>query len=579
LWPANLRAENVGTHQYSDGMSEATPHPAGIRPTMMAPPARKPTWHVVVGLLLALPALVLLIVSYVEPTIWTVRASFHKVEILRSRGGIGAISGDITTDNYTAMLERGLLGTFGFALSLAIVPILVVLIAAPALAWAAHLGGTAARWITRGLLALPLAAYAPTAIAVAHFAEIRRFQPEEAAGVIRGSFWLGGFGLVAALAATWFLAALRRRDPRRSPWPALIVAGGIALAATLAAALQEFTYPYVFSRGLRGSSTPLTSMFTQGFIQFRFGEAATYSTILLALLMLLGLAVTIVVIVTGLRLEFDDTRRSADEATRASGTQVAGIVIAGVIVLTATVITLIGIGPTIGKIFGGYTGELPASAGTIQANTWLPPLVSTLVGVLVAAAAAFGISWLRPLGRHSEWLLVPFGLFLFVGIGPLALRKYASGSVAGRINSFWGLVPPTWVALPVLFALALLLRGQALRAATLAQLGQRLSTARQLVPVLPFVALAFLVTVVVHAQDLLWPLLSATAPEKGSGPVVLIYIMGSRLVSPDDLPYNLVLPIAVFVLGLLVVIASQLLYVDRLALRLGRPERAEPPRT
>src|SRR4029077_6410236 len=101
----------------------------------------------------------------------------------------------------------------------------------------------------------------------------------------------GTFGLVAALSTTLYLAALRRRDGRPGPWPAVAVAGGLALAATLASALQDFTYSYATTAGARGSATPVAQLYADGFTRFDAGRAAATSTVLLAVLCVLGLAV------------------------------------------------------------------------------------------------------------------------------------------------------------------------------------------------------------------------------------------------------------------------------------------------
>src|SRR5690242_2555739 len=120
-----------------------------LRPTMMRPAPPTSTAQVVVGLVLIVPAFALLIVSYVAPLSWTVTSSFHKLNVLRATGRDGGGNGPFTGANYSRAFDTGLGGSLVYALSLAIVPILVVLVAAPILAWAAHTGGLVARWVTR----------------------------------------------------------------------------------------------------------------------------------------------------------------------------------------------------------------------------------------------------------------------------------------------------------------------------------------------------------------------------------------------------------------------------------------------
>ncbi|MEV0131695.1 sugar ABC transporter permease [Dactylosporangium sp. NPDC050688] len=529
-----------------------------IQPTMLRPPPPRPGWQVAVGLILVLPALVLLLTSYVEPLYWTVTSSFRKFSGLRLSEGGKAVG----WDNYDAAYAQGRLAdAHWYALSLAVVPVVLVLLLAPAIAWAAHAGGTWARWVTRVALALPLAAFAPVAIAVG----LRESST-------RAAYWLGTLGLVVALAATAYLAALRRRtlDATRSPVPATFVVGGLAVLTVVAVALQDFTFAFIGGFGTRDDLTPARLMYETSFRTMSFGVGAATSVTLLVPLILLGLAATLLVILPGTRLEVDPKLPAA-----AKGQPVVAWVIGGVLLLGTLGAVISGLGPWLSHIT--ETGR--AGAPTTWVNTWLPPVISTLVGVTVAALAAFGISGLRPFGRHSEWLLLPFGLFLFVGSAPLALRNFAAGVTADRLDSFIGLIPPSRVAIPALFLLALLFRGQAQRREVLLQEGHRAPWTGVLLPALPMLGLAYLATWLVQAQDLIWPLITAAAdhPTAQNQLVQALFVRGRT--ADLALPYAPLLPLWLLVLLFLVVVAAQLFYVDRVALRVGLPERDHPPRT
>ncbi|MEN3304036.1 MAG: hypothetical protein V7603_238, partial [Micromonosporaceae bacterium] len=516
-------------------------------------------------LALVLPAFVSLIVAYGWPAVWTLRTSFQKVNILHPGAG-----GGFTTRNYSSVFGAGLAGHFGFALSLAVVPLVVALLAAPLLAWAAHRGGRVARWVTRGVLALPLAAYAPTALALAR---LNSLSPEQRgadpATTVRSLYWWGTVGLVVALATTLYLAAVRQRG-RRGAWPALAVAAGIAFAAVIAAAVQDFTYSYVSVGGARGGATPIIDMYQDGFVRASFGTGAAAATVVLAVLCLLGLGATLVIVLSGLRLEFDD----GVEPTVDPGTRVVGMVLAAAVLLIVAFLSIYGLAPLLGGIFGGGGSRppLPASTATIEVNTWAPSLLTTLVAVTAAVAAAFGIGWLRPLGRHSPWLLLPFGPFLFVGMGPLVLHGFASRQGSGGLDTFLSLAPPAWIAIPALFVMALLFRGQAERADALRRQGRPPALARRFLLALPMLGLVFLATWVAHAQDLIWPLISVSSAQRLTAPVALVQARLQYAAGPGAAPYDLVLPAAVFVLLLLLTVAAQLFYLDRVALRVGRPD-------
>jgi ABC-type sugar transport system permease subunit len=530
-----------------------------IQPTMLRPPAPRPAWQVAVGLALILPAFVLLLTSYVEPAIWTVRSSFNRFTGLRSTTG----GENVGFDNYSRAFDAGLGRGFGFALSLAVLPLLVVLLLAPALAWAADRGGRAGRWVTRGLLTIPLAAFAPLGIALARRAQdLGKDDPSA-----RVAYWLGTFGAVTAVAVTVYLAAFRRRDPTRNPWPAVAVAAVLGVLAVIAASLQDFTYSYVYGQGNAGRDTPARLMVESSLVRFDFGTGAAVSTMLLLPLVLFGVIATVLIVLTGLRLEVDD--RAPQPAVQRNPV---AWTVGGILLLITLVATWSGIGPFLTHL----TDDSPGLTESTWVNTWLPPLVSTLIGVTVAVLAAFGISGLRPLGRHSEWLLLPFGLFLFVGVTPLALRAFAAGMTADRLNSFLGLIPPSRVAIPAMFVLAMLFRGQALRRETLHQEGRPMSWAAVILPALPMLGLAYLATWLVQAQNLLWPFITA-----GSAHLTAQFALLEAFNRFDfnHMPYGRLLPLWMFLLFLLAGVAAQLLYLDRVGLRLGRPERDHPPRT
>jgi hypothetical protein len=300
--------------------------------------------------------------------------------------------------------------------------------------------------------------------------------------------------------------------------------------------------------------------------RFDFGVGAAISTTVLVPLMLLGLAATLVAILTGLRLQV-----RADLSNDPPG-RVPYVVPAAILLVVVLAIALAGLWPWLSHLGQSPRGDLPATT----ANTWLPPLVSTLVGVTAAALAAFGISGLRPLGRHSEWLLLPFGLFLFVGSVPLALRAFAAGATAGRLDSFLALVPPSRLAIPVLFVLALLFRGQALHRDVLHQENRPASWWSVVLPALPMVALAYVATWLVQAQDAIWPLMTSSSRHPTAQYVLLQTLQYFDL---QHLPYGRLLPIPLLIVLLLAGVAAQLLYLDRVSLGYGRPERDHPPRT
>ncbi|GAA3449550.1 hypothetical protein [Dactylosporangium matsuzakiense] len=523
-----------------------------VQPTMLRPATPRPAWQVVVGLVLVLPALVLLITSYVEPVFWTFRSSFNKLRGVRFLTD-GGTDGSAGWDNYRAAFDKGLGGAIGWSLLLALLPLVVVLIVAPALAWAADAAGRPGRWVTRGLLTIPLAAFAPLGIAVAHFVDGHSQL---------SAFWLGTFGVVTASAVLLYLAAFRSG---RSPWPGVILGGLLAVLTVIALALQEFTFTQIFQNVPREERhvTPMVELIQSGFVYADFGLASAVASVLLVPLLLLGLAATSLIIVTNLRFQL--TSDSRPGKVWAWGPL-------GALLLIVLIVTIVGLWPWLSHITGD-SDRLPATF----VNTWIPSLIAALVGVTVAALAAFGISGLRPLGKYSELLLLPFGLFLFVGVGPLVLREYAAGRTAGRIGEFSALIPPSRVTIPVLILLAMLFRGQALRREVLLQEGRPASWWSVIWPGLPALGLSYFATWLVLAQDALWPYVSSTGKQPNG--FFAIFNTLTQYGPAREMPYSRLLSLPMLLLFLIIGVAGQLVYLDRVALQYGLPERDHPPRT
>lgn len=245
-------------------------------------------------------------------------------------------------------------------------------------------------------------------------------------------------------------------------------------------------------------------------------------------------------------------------------TNVAALVGTGVGLVVVLVIALVGLWPWLSR--AGQSAEgLRIPTGTILANTWLPPLLAAILAIVPAALAGFGIGALRPLGRYSELLLLPFAPFLFVGAGPLAIARFEDLQDAKLLDTFVALIPQGWISIPALVIFTLFFRGQQPRLGIL--------------PSLPLIGLVGLATWVVGAQDVLWPRLVASDQEHWTGPLTLMSQTFQFANRPDTYAFGLVLPLAVVVVLVVLVGLLQLTYLDRLTIRIGRIAKpAEPPR-
>ncbi|MDO3685622.1 sugar ABC transporter permease [Micromonospora sp. C28ISP2-4] len=551
--------------------------PAVPQATAPVPPLTQPyrPAHALIGLALVVPAVIAWVWSYVLPTLSTVVRSFEADGPRRSGESVG-------TANYEAVFTDGVAGQIGFALLLGLVPLAVALLVAPLLAVLADRAGRAARLVTRGVLALPLAAYAPVAVLLGLRAD--RIEAGTLARDLQSPrMFLAStlaqvtFGLVVAAAATLYLSALHRREPGHRPAPAMLAVGGLLALGVLATALQTYTAPAVLTAGgPRGdSATPVLATVQGAFRTMRFGLGSATSTLLLVLLGLLGLAAVALVLATRLRIEFDGWRdRPATGLPESSAERRPLFVgLLAVALLVVVGVTVWALAPWLGNL-SSDTGRLPAAitTSTVLANTWVPPLLSTLVAVALAALAGFGIGALRPLGRYSELLLVPFAPWLFVGVGPLAIAGFERTRELDQIGSFLGLIPPVWLSVPALFAFTLLFRGQHARWRSGGGAGRTL-----LLPALPMLAVTALPTWLAHAQQPLWAMLVGQGPDSMTAPV-LVQMLADRRFSPDGgLPLGLVLPLPLLVLFVLLFAALMIGYLDRLAVRVGRQTGADAP--
>jgi ABC-type sugar transport system permease subunit len=503
------------------------------------------------GLLLVVPALVALVFAYVTPTVWTVTTSFYHVYPFLPDRWAGV-------DNYRLAFQAGFGHTITFALWISLLPALLAVVVSLPLAVAAHRAGVAWRRVTRAVIAIPLTLVAPAGFAIAWWQLTwKRFAGDN---LPEGLWWVVFVttgGLALGVGVTLYLAALGRREPGRSAWPAVALVGGLAAIAALGLALQLYTHPAVVTGGNRNTATPLLAVSE---MHGDAGQGSAIETMLLIVLGVLGVVAAVLIIATKARLEIGPAVAAPVAGRGAVIGTVAGLVVTGLV-------TGLGLLPGLWRL-AGQPRTVPegVAAGDVFINTWVPPLLSTVVGVGLALVAAIGIGAVRPFGRSSEWLLLPFAPWLLVGSGPLIVYTVFGVGRSGALDSWLGLVPRTWVVIPALFVLTLLLRGQRAWWDRLRASGQPASLVSIFVlPVLPMVALLAGVTWLVQAQDLLRQRIHRLFP---TGPVVT-HSVRTDVDGAPHVAIDLVLPPVLAIVLVLAAIALQLAYLDRLALRVG----------
>ncbi|WP_043622049.1 carbohydrate ABC transporter permease [Nonomuraea candida] len=574
----------------------------------MTSPNPSSAYSPALGWLLAVPALLGALITLVLPTAQTIWLSFQSGGVLRESTYAG-------TSNYGKLLGGGeFWSALLFTLSLTLIPLLVAVVVGPLLALALDRAGTWPRRAGRVALSLAVVVFSPVAVAaawlrglmpdapgLATLAEGLR-EPATAPGTLRLIVGAATFGVVCALAVIAFLPALRGG----TPGPAMLAVGALVALATVAVGLQTFSIGMVLTKGgpERSTETLMTLQYAYAFRQAQFGPGASVAALTGVILGALGIAATVVAVVSRLRITLNprETAQSdtapapsghhvapgtppaspgpapfgpsasvpsgpglagavapgsgpagADSAVRRPG---AGAVAAGVAALiVVVVVALVLAWPWI----DGVLASRATPAGTLRAqlNTWVPALAGALVSVGVAYLAALGIGGLRPLGRGSEWLLLAFAPWLFVGPGPLAVANWQNLRNLDLLDTFPALLPPLLVSVPALFVLTFLCKG-------LAERTDRDFFGGVLLPSLPMAGILVGAVTLVNAHGLLWPLLVIQDPGMFPTPVAQVtQLSGYAAPAPD---VGAATPLLVVAVALAALVTAQLLYLDRLAI-------------
>ncbi len=413
--------------------------PSAVQPRSAA------SFRSALGIVLLLPAAALCALTQLWPTMGTLAMSFQDIQV---------IGGDTTwvgTDNYGALFERGpLSGAFLFAAALAFTRVLAVAVVPPALGWAiARLRGGPAT-LARGLATLPMIVYLPGAFGLAWFLTLIGLQaslgrvPVLTDPTLAPLFLVVIDGLAAlAFGATagvvLFGAAARSRQPGK--W---MLTAWLALVVTAAAlGWQVVDLPLVLTGG-----GPASATMTPVYVAYRlfaqnqqFGPGAAVVTLTLIPVLGLGLlaGIGLAILRPGLTLGEKDA-----EAKPSSGlavvVSIGASLIVAIAVLTLVVIYLVPLGA------GGASRPLLeryADGGlAIWSDSWLSPLGGVAVNLLVAVLGAYAIGVLRPLGRQSLWLLVPFAPWFFVGPDLHAFDWILIDRSLGVLGTWVALIPP-----------------------------------------------------------------------------------------------------------------------------------------
>lgn len=557
--------------------------------------------RVVLGLALLAPAGLCWISGLVVPTIETVITSLQEASPLQDAQFVGL-------ENYIRLSQDPLFSNaLSFTLSLLMVRVLVVTVVPLLLAFAVNELGRTVRVLVRLLLTVPLALFAPVTTALAWTMVSRQLlaNPERVGVAFRLIDGLTTFGLACGVGLVVYLTALRGPGEDAPSWKKVwmpVAASWMAgLLATIALTLQSFTMSYVLTGGGPGSATTTFAVFQfmQAFQYMRFGTAATVATFTLIVLVLLGLAVGLIVVLTGLRLETvpwdKESRLFSGEGRPTQGRTVAIVLLAVMLLVSVGICSpsalplpwsLSNSLKTEAEVAGSPSSLFPSSPsldayaeigqvmripiGRVLINSILSSLLVLLLQIPIAYLGALGIGAMRPFGRRSELLLLLFSPWLFVTTGPLSIAAFETARSVGLLNTRIGLAFPAVFSIPALFILTLFFKGQEPKwCATQAESKSGASAffSKLILPSLPLVLLLACVSLLINLQSLLWPLIATANAENFTFNLALLFLRNSPIPSWPILAAGLTLfELPTFVFFFLAFGLFQTLYLDRLAL-------------
>ncbi|GLY87274.1 hypothetical protein [Actinoallomurus iriomotensis] len=518
------------------------------------------------GLLLIVPAALTGLITLVVPSVQTVVRSFQ-------RGGVVGTTHSAGLHNYTHLLkESAFWEALAFSLSFAVVPLLILLVVGTALAAALDRAGTWPRRVGRVLLSLPLVTFSPVAIAAGWVLGQRDGGIATVFGRVPTAHgWsptlqlitgAAMFGLLCGLALLVFLPLLRGRARGRPVTPALVAVGSIIVLAGVAVALQVFTV----SQTMSPRTTLAALQYRVSYFYFDFGSGAAVATLTGLILGVLGVAATFVAVRTGLRIDLGPR----DDAAAPKRPDTGGRLMIGALALVVVVIVgVVCSWPWLSALFSsGRSVPLGPSTARLLLNTWVPPVLGAIVSVGTAFLAALGIGGLRPLGRHSEWLLLAFAPWLFVGVTPLSVADFDNARHLHLLNRFIGLVPPILLSVPSLLVLTLFCRSRAARW----RAGGAGFFPQVVVPALPLAALMGGVTVLFGTQGVLWPSAVASRLDDQTAPLLVLRQLGGFAGRPA---LGVATPLVLVIVLFLALGALQIFYLDRLVITTGPAGEAE----
>lgn len=402
-----------------------------------------PASRIGLGLVLLFPATMMCALTQLWPTLGTISMSFQKVDMLRA-GQSTWVGGD----NYAALFEQGRIAqAFGFALLLAVSRVIAVAIVPPAFGWAISKfrGGPGA--LLRGLATVPALFYLPGAFGLAWLATLQGLRssgagwaswlvdPASAPLFVAFVDALAALAFGISLCAVLFGAAARSSKPLK--WMLLAWLGVVLTAVALA--LQVMDLPLTLTNGgpAGATTTPLVLAY-QSFAQFfQIGPGAAAATLVLVPTLLLGLITGLVIAV--IRPCIEAVEESAGASASSGLAAIVSILGAMVLLAVVAMLAWIYLMPLLG---GSEIGPAESRSLAVWSDSLLSPFAGVAIHLVLALLGGYAIGRLRPLGRQSLWLLVPFAPWLFVAPILHVFDWFPKYQSVGLLGTWAAMIPP-----------------------------------------------------------------------------------------------------------------------------------------
>jgi ABC-type sugar transport system permease subunit len=542
---------------------------------------------IILGVLFILPALGVLIFTKIIPTILTALISFQDRTLFQESGTF------IGMRNYDQVFSSSVfVDSLQFTSLLVLVRVFVILIPVLFLALGAASLKRVGRKIIRVFATLPWMLYSPIALGIAWVLifnpmvgfgnEVFTLRNPETAQILTLVIdGLSFFGLAAGLGITVFLSALKGENSDKAekrPIRTIILLYALLIFGTIAISLQGGSVVNLLTGG---GPQNLTSTFqglllrqTFNFAQIGLGSAM--ASILIVAAIILGLGVTIIIILTNLRLF--KIPSNTEPVSIAKWIKILAIIFMVIFLL----ILFLSIVPYIARFIPLFRAQMSTVFENISEviqetpfwqsllNTWMvPSVIVLLIQFPITYLAALGIGALRPLGKGSEWLLLIFAPWIFMTELLLIPGLINIMLDLELTNTFLGYAIPYLLNIPMLFILVMFFRGQNQK------YGQESSNhgffQKFVWPSLPLLAICLVFSLLYIQQEMVWSVSILTDPTKQLLPGFfrrLLFMNFNRL---QDTGWLLTLTrIPAFIFAFLLFGGYQIFFFPRLGIKSGK---------